>query len=270
MRSPSPQHPRRSTPVIWARRALGALTLLVLAVLIWNAWDHQAFIAWREEAGVVPFFLAMALLPALGVPITPFFIVAGATFGTFVGLTGSAIARLGVAFALEEMVLPVLRDLGEGWELDPALISAEHFATNTLRPRIMRLLTMARSATAPRCIAAAPEPEDHELGVLSAAAVAADLGFRVTYLGARTPSVALERSIMTLRPDVVLVGAVTARAGRAFCDAPPALGDARLVVGGPGFAGLDDALPPGTERADSLTELRGALQRALDRNGATG
>jgi DNA-binding transcriptional MerR regulator len=182
----------------------------------------------------------------------------------------TAIARLGVAFALEEMVLPVLRDLGEGWERDPALISAEHFATNTLRPRIMRLLTLARSATAPRCIAAAPEPEDHELGVLSAAAVAADLGFRVTYLGARTPSVALERSIMTLRPDVVLVGAVTARAGRAFCDAPPALGDARLVVGGPGFAGLDDALPPGTERADSLTELRGALQRALDRNGATG
>ena len=182
----------------------------------------------------------------------------------------TAIARLGVAFALEEMVLPVLRDLGEGWELDPALISAEHFATNTLRPRIMRLLTMARSATAPRCIAAAPEPEDHELGVLSAAAVAADLGFRVTYLGARTPSVALERSIVTLRPDVVLVGAVTARAGRAFCDAPPALGDARLVVGGPGFAGLDDALPPGTGRADSLSELRGALQRALDRNGATG
>lgn len=92
MQSSSPKHLRRSTLATWARRALGAATLLVLAVLIWNAWDHQAFIAWREEAGVVPFFLAMALLPALGVPITPFFIVAGATFGTFVGLTGSAIA----------------------------------------------------------------------------------------------------------------------------------------------------------------------------------
>lgn len=92
MQSPPPKHLRRSTLATWARRALGAATLLVLAVLIWNAWDHQAFIAWREEAGVVPFFLAMALLPALGVPITPFFIVAGATFGTFVGLTVSAIA----------------------------------------------------------------------------------------------------------------------------------------------------------------------------------
>lgn len=182
----------------------------------------------------------------------------------------AAIARLGVAHALEDVVLPVLRDLGEGWEQDPALISAEHFATNTLRPRLMRLLTMARSASAPRCIAAAPAPEDHELGVLAAAAVAADLGFRVTYLGARTPSIALERSIATLEPDVVLVGAVTARAGRAFCEAPPELGRARLVVGGPGFVGLDDELPGDAGRAAALTDLRGLLQRALDRDGATG
>lgn len=190
--------------------------------------------------------------------------------GTAEDVLDTAIARVGVAFALEGVVLPVLRDLGDGWERDPSLISAEHFATNILRPRLMRLLTAARSATAPRCIAAAPEPEDHELGVLSAAAVAADLGFRVTYLGARTPSVALEGSIATLRPDIVLVGAVTARAAKAFCAVPPALGDARLVVGGPGFSGLDDALPAGTGRADSLTALRGVLRRALERDGATG
>lgn len=92
MRSASPKHHRRSTVVSWVRRVLGVIALLALGVLLWHAWDHQAFIIWREEAGVLPFFLAMALLPALGVPITPFFIVAGATFGTFVGLTGSAIA----------------------------------------------------------------------------------------------------------------------------------------------------------------------------------
>jgi DNA-binding transcriptional MerR regulator/methylmalonyl-CoA mutase cobalamin-binding subunit len=182
----------------------------------------------------------------------------------------AAIARVGVALALETVVMPVLRDLGEGWQDDPSLIAAEHFATNTLRPRLLRLMSAARSAAAPRCVAAAPEPEDHELGVLAAAAVAADLGFRVTYLGARTPSIALERSVATIRPDVVLVGAVTSRAGRAFCDALPELGDARLVVGGPGFAGLEAALPPGTGRAAALTDLRAVLQRALARNGATG
>lgn len=186
------------------------------------------------------------------------------------GSLDTSIARIGVAFTLEDVVMPVLRDLGEGWEDDPALIAAEHFATNTLRPRLHRLLTGVRSASAPTCIAAAPEPEDHELGVLSAAAVAADLGFRVTFLGSRTPTIALERSIATLRPDVVLVGAMTATAGKHLCAHPPELGDARLVVGGPGFNGLLDALPPGTKHASALTDLRQILQQALERGGATG
>jgi DNA-binding transcriptional MerR regulator len=179
-----------------------------------------------------------------------------------------SIARLGVAYALEDVVMPVLRDLGEGWREDPSLISAEHFATNSLRPRLMRIVTSARTANAPRCIAAAPEGEDHELGVLAAAAVAADLGFLVTYLGASTPTVALERSVATLRPDVVLVGAVTARAGHEFVAAPPSLGTARLVVGGPGFAGLEDELPSDAGHAHALSDLRRILQQALQRGGA--
>jgi hypothetical protein len=162
----------------------------------------------------------------------------------------------------------VLRDLGEGWREDPSLISAEHFATNSLRPRLMRIVTSARTANAPRCVAAAPEGEDHELGVLAAAAVAADLGFLVTYLGSSTPSVALERSVETLRPEVVLVGAVTARAGREFVAAPPSLGAARLVVGGPGFAGLEDELPADAGHAHALSDLRRILQQALQRGGA--
>ena len=186
------------------------------------------------------------------------------------GVLDESIARLGVAFALEQVVMPVMRDLGEGWQEDPSLIAAEHFATNSLRPRLMRIVTTARSSTAPRCVAAAPAGEDHELGVLAAAAVAADLGFQVTYLGARTPCVALERSVATLKPDVVLVGAVTARAGREFVAAPPELGDARLVVGGPGFAGLDDELPEDTGHAGAVSELRSILQQALQRGGATG
>jgi DNA-binding transcriptional MerR regulator len=180
----------------------------------------------------------------------------------------ATIARLGVAYGLEDVVMPMLRDLGEGWEDDPSLIAAEHFATNTLRPRLLRLMSTARSAAAPTCVAAAPEGEDHELGVLAAAAVAADLGFRVTYLGASTPCAALERSVATIRPDVVLVGAVTARAGRTFVGSLPDLGTARLVVGGPGFAGLEAELPERTGHATALSQLRRILQQALQQGGA--
>ena len=166
--------------------------------------------------------------------------------------------------------MPVLRDLGEGWEDDPMLIAAEHFATSTLRPRLHRLLMGARAASAPTCVAAAPAHEEHELGVLAAAAVASDLGFRVTYLGASTPAAALERSVATIRPDVVLIGAITARAAEGFCAEPPGVGDASLVVGGPGFRGLGAALPVGATYADALTDLRDVLRRALARGGATG
>jgi MerR family transcriptional regulator, light-induced transcriptional regulator len=175
----------------------------------------------------------------------------------------TGIARIGVAFTLEDIVMPVLRDLGVGWEDDPSLIASEHFATNTLRPRLHRLLSGARSASAPTCIAAAPEPEDHELGVLAAAAVA-------TYLGSRTPTVALDRSIATLRPDVVLIGAMTARAGKYLCAQPPTLDGARLIVGGPGFDGLEDELPVGTLQAGPLSALRRILTQALEQGGATG
>ena len=186
------------------------------------------------------------------------------------GVLDEALARLGVAFALEDVVMPMLRELGEGWEDDPALVAAEHFATNTLRPRLHNLLLGARNPSAPSCVAAAPGQEDHELGVLAAAAIASDLGFRVTYLGGRTPLSALERSVATLRPDVVLIGAMTERAGREFCASPPELGTARLVVGGPGFNGLASELPDGATHAGALSDLRRTLQLALEQGGATG
>ncbi len=71
---------------------LGALGMAALAFALWSAWDHDAMAAWKEEAGPLPFFGAMALLPAIGVPITPFFVLAGATFGVGPGLLGSAVA----------------------------------------------------------------------------------------------------------------------------------------------------------------------------------
>jgi len=74
------------------KRALGVVALVVLALLLWSVWDREALIGWMREARPVPFFALMALLPALGLPITPFFILAGATFGARIGLLGSLLA----------------------------------------------------------------------------------------------------------------------------------------------------------------------------------
>jgi uncharacterized membrane protein YdjX (TVP38/TMEM64 family) len=83
----------------WLKRILGALGLAALAFALWSVWDRDAMEAWKLEAGPLPFFGSMALLPAIGLPITPFFVLAGATFGVGPGLLGSG-AALGLNLAL--------------------------------------------------------------------------------------------------------------------------------------------------------------------------
>lgn len=63
-----------------------------LAYIVVMIWDHDAFVRWMSEASAVPFFVAMAVLPAIGIPMSPFMIVAGATFGVWIALVGSIAA----------------------------------------------------------------------------------------------------------------------------------------------------------------------------------
>jgi uncharacterized membrane protein YdjX (TVP38/TMEM64 family) len=74
------------------KRIAVALALAALALVAWWAWDREAMMGWKLEAGPLPFFGAMAVLPAVGIPITPFFVLAGATFGVGLGLLGSGVA----------------------------------------------------------------------------------------------------------------------------------------------------------------------------------
>ena len=70
----------------------GALVALGLAWVIFHRWDWDAFLEWKSQVGLVPFFSGLALLPLIGVPTTPLFVIAGATFGLTPALIGSAIS----------------------------------------------------------------------------------------------------------------------------------------------------------------------------------
>jgi uncharacterized membrane protein YdjX (TVP38/TMEM64 family) len=80
--------------MVWLKRGVAVAAVAGLAALLWVVWDHEAVMAWIGQAGPLPFFAAMGLLPVLGAPLAPFFIVAGATFGVAVGLVGSVLALL--------------------------------------------------------------------------------------------------------------------------------------------------------------------------------
>jgi uncharacterized membrane protein YdjX (TVP38/TMEM64 family) len=72
--------------------AIGAAAVIAIGAIVWSGYDHQAVMDWLHGLRPLPFFAAMALLPAIGFPTTPFSILAGASFGVPIGLVGSWIA----------------------------------------------------------------------------------------------------------------------------------------------------------------------------------
>lgn len=178
-------------------------------------------------------------------------------------------ARFEVVRALDEVVLPVVRQAGEGWRDDARVIAREHFATNVLRPRLQRLLRGPVRSSSRRCIALAPEGEEHDLGLLAAAVVAVDVGWRVHYLGARTPVDALTDAVAALDPDAVLVGALHRDHAVAFLDELTLpLGRAGIVLGGAGFRPEDGDRVGGIVHDGAISGVGQALERALQRRHA--
>jgi uncharacterized membrane protein YdjX (TVP38/TMEM64 family) len=98
----------------WLKPVAAVIIALVVAYILWSAWDHRAVMDWIYRLRPAPFFLVMAVLPAVGFPFTPFFMFAGASFGVAVGLIGSLIAlaiNLVVCFAIARRMRGPLQSL---------------------------------------------------------------------------------------------------------------------------------------------------------------
>ncbi len=180
-------------------------------------------------------------------------------------------ARLQVPTALDEVLLPVLRRVGEGWQDDPRVIAREHFASNTLRPRLQRLLRSRASAGSRSVLAAAPEGETHDLGLLAGAAIAVDAGWKVHFLGADTPTAALERSAAQLRPTAVLIASMFREYAESFLADRPSFAAGAVVLGGPGFAPADALRLPGAiVHQGAIRELADTLEQAAAGSSGVG
>lgn len=172
-------------------------------------------------------------------------------------------ARLDVPAALDEVILPVIRHLGDGWEDDPQIIAREHFASNAIRPRLMRLLGRSHGLRNRVILAAAPEHEEHDLGLLAASVAAADGGWTVHFLGYRTPTTAIARAGETSQPNVLLLGAVRREAGMQVLGELNGLAPA-IVMGGAGFRPEDvEGHPSWLLHTGSMRDLRQTLEAAL-------
>jgi uncharacterized membrane protein YdjX (TVP38/TMEM64 family) len=95
----------RIRPVAWLA---GALTV-ALAVYLWHGGpDVDGWAVRIKSAGPLPFFAAMTFAPVVGIPASPFYLLAGAVFGERGALpaTGASIlANLIIAYGLSRVAL---------------------------------------------------------------------------------------------------------------------------------------------------------------------
>ena len=119
---------------------------------------------------------------------------------------------------LGEVVLPVLRGVGDRWERGEVTVGQEHFASELLGGRLRGLTREWGGGLGPRAVLACPAGERHDLGLLSCGVALNGRGWRVTYLGADTPDFALESTAASVEPDIVVVGAVLEEPMRAAAE----------------------------------------------------
>lgn len=142
---------------------------------------------------------------------------------------------------IDDLLSPLVRHVGHGWERGTCTVAQEHFATAWVRDQLSTMLLQLGGGPpgGHRVACATPPGERHELGLLGLGVKLALHGNRVIYLGPDLPLEALGAAVVTQGIDTVLLSIVNrtdAGSLRELADDVRAvIGESpRLVLGGPG------------------------------------
>jgi DNA-binding transcriptional MerR regulator len=178
-------------------------------------------------------------------------------------LLGIQLAALGPRRFARSVVLPLLEEVGSRWERRELCMASEHLASAVVRSLLGALLRRrAGGAPTPALLFTTLPGDRHELAVLVAAVVAADLGANAVYLGPDLPPGEIALAAERVGAAAVVAGvsrfdgvAIRAHSLRELRRVLPR--SVALWVGGAGLDGL--ALPTGVEAVTSLDALEQRL-----------
>jgi MerR family transcriptional regulator, light-induced transcriptional regulator len=120
------------------------------------------------------------------------------------------LSSLTLETVLQESVLPALWHLGDRWQRGEITIAQEHFASNLLRGRMLGLARGWDRGSGLRALLACPAGEQHDLPLIVFGLALRQHGWRITFLGADTPLSTIDETATALRPDLVVLAAVSA------------------------------------------------------------
>lgn len=145
---------------------------------------------------------------------------------------------------LNDVVLPLLHELGVGWERGEISVAQEHFASNLLRGRLLGLARGWDRGSGPRAVLACPPGERHDLGLVIFGLALRDHGWRITFLGADTPVDTLVDTVRRFGPEALVL---------AVADPARLEGVAETVAG---LTGVETAIWLGGAGAAELAGVR--------------
>jgi methanogenic corrinoid protein MtbC1 len=176
-----------------------------------------------------------------------------------------AVAVIPFEEAVQRILLPLQRRVGELWHEGRLSIAVEHYVTKIIQQKLFSVMNqLPVNEFGPRILIACPEGETHEIGAQAVAYIAATRGCHVYYLGPNLPSSDLVIFCETIKPDLVLLSLTEVR--------PEALALQQLkelellatrwsvAVGGQGARAIGDRLRDAKiELLDDLTALHNRL-----------
>lgn len=113
---------------------------------------------------------------------------------------------------VEGLMVPLLQEIGRGWQAGRLGPSTEHIASVAIR-RFLEWMssTNQKDAAAPLALTGTPAGQRHEFGALLAGVVAAYEGWRVRFLGPDLPAAEIARAADKLGARMVALSAVHPR-----------------------------------------------------------
>jgi len=182
-----------------------------------------------------------------------------------------AVAVIPFEEALQRILLPLQRRVGELWHEGRVSVAVEHYITKIVQQKLFAVMNqLPVNEHGPRVLIACPEGEHHEIGALAVAYLAATRGCHVYYLGPNLPISDLRTLCERVNFDLVLLSLTEitsdATAAQLLEELESLSGRWPVAIGGQGARALEHLLRERKiELLDDLTALESRLMILLSK-----
>ena len=151
------------------------------------------------------------------------------------------IEKSGVAATWVNLLVPLLCLIGEEWERTGEGIASEHMVSDVIKKVLGEKINVVHPRNQVPVLLACIGEEMHSLAITALAASLADLDIQVQFLGARTPTEAINEVVRRCAPPAIFLWAqLPQNASIEVLNSLPVVRPApRVILGGPGWAGAD-------------------------------